>query len=105
MPHETVTVNVALPARRYSRPYAITLSDVITDRNLQRDRRPYRWIQNLGADGLVMIAWEPDGSLQAVQVNKGVVLEMGYCMHAMSTGTTAGGPIIGFAAVEGRDVS
>lgn len=101
MAHENSTVNAALPARRWTRPYAITLSDVVADRNLTRGGRPYLFIENVGTSGLVMISWF-DGSLVDLYMNQGKVLEGGLWFHAMSTGTAVGVDLRGYVGMEGR---
>lgn len=85
------TINTAIPHRRYSRPYAITLSDTLADRNLQRNGIPFLFLQNVGTSGLVMIAWEPDGTLVDVYLSQGQILELGLPRHAKATGGTAVG--------------
>ncbi len=101
MAHITTTITKALPHRRYSRPYVVTPSDVITDKNLQRDGVPFRWLQNCGADGMCMISWF-DGTLVDIYVAKGIVIELGLPVHLMTTGTTAAGPFRGFVGIPGE---
>ncbi len=90
------TVNRGLPARRWTRPYAVTLSDVTADKNLQRDGKPYLYLQNVGTAGKVMITWEPDGTAVDIYLGTGEVLEGGLYAHAKTTGTTAGVDLRGF---------
>lgn len=95
-------INARVPNRRWSRPYAITVSDTIASANLKRNGVPFKWIQNLGTGGLVMIAWQPDGALLDVYLAQGEIMEMGLPLHLMSTGTTAVGPFRGFLGIEGN---
>lgn len=101
--HDTLTVNAPLPARRWSRPVAITLSDTNTDRNLQLNGKvPYRYIQNVGTSGVVQMTWEPDNStVVALYIAQGEVIEGGYWVNARSTSTTGGVSLLGFIGVEG----
>lgn len=95
-------INVPMPAnRRYSRPYPITPSNVVTDKNLQRNGVPFLYLQNLGAGGVCNIAWEPDATEVTVYLGEGQVLELGHPRHLKTTGTTAAGPFRGFLGVEG----
>lgn len=105
MASETWTVNTKLPARRWSRPYAITLSDTNTDRNLQYNAKvPFRYLQNTGTSGDVAMTWEPDNSaVVTIYLAQGQVIEGGYWCNARSAGTTAGVELIGFLGVEGVD--
>jgi hypothetical protein len=93
-------INAKVPARRYSRPYAITPSDTVTDLNLQRNGVPFKWLQNCGAGGMVMITWL-DGTLMDVYLAQGQVIELGLPKHLMSTGTTAAGPFRAFLGMDG----
>lgn len=96
------TINTALPSnRRYSRPYAITTSDVITEKNLQRNGVPYLYLQNLGAGGVCAIVWEPAAVEVTIYLGEGQVIELGHPRHLKTTGTTAAGPFRGFLGVEG----
>lgn len=88
--HDVYTVNAATPWRRWWRPYVITLSDVVTDKNLQVNSQPYRFIQNTGAAGLVVIAWEPDATEVSIFLGQGEILEGGLWRHAKTTGSTVG---------------
>lgn len=96
-----MSVNQALPRRSWTRPYAITLSDTVADKNLQRDGRPYRFIQNIGTAGKVMIAWETAGDEVDIYIGVGIVLEGGLWRHAKTTGTGAGVDLRGFVGTEG----
>lgn len=94
------SINTALPSnRRYSRPYPITLSDTVADRNLQRNGVPYLYLQNLGAAGLCNIAWEPSATEVTVYLDQGQILELGHPRHLKTTGTTAAGPFRGFVGI------
>lgn len=99
--HDTLTYNPPVPKRRWSRPYAVTLSNTVADQNLIRDGRPYRYLQNVGTSGLVMIAWHPDDSLVDIWLNQGAEIEGGYWRHAKILGTTAGVDLRGFVGIEG----
>lgn len=97
----TDTINVASPSRRYSRPYAITISDTIANNNLKRNGVPFLFIQNLGTGGLVNILWE-DGTEVTIGLGQFQVMEGGFYRHAKSTGTTTPGTgviLIGFLGV------
>lgn len=96
------TINPKMPIRRWSRPYAITLSDVVADKNLQRNGVPYRYIQNIGVAGVVMIAWEPAAVEESIYLGVGQDFEGGLWLHAKTTGTTAGVVLRGFVGMEGR---
>lgn len=100
------TITKALPARRWSRPYAIVLSDVVTDANLRRDGVPYKYLQNVGTSGLVMIAWGPNTTtfdLVDIYLGQGVVMEMGcFLVHAKTTGTAVGVALRGFVGISGE---
>lgn len=93
-----VVVNEKLPVdRSYSRPYAITLSNTVADRNLQRNGIPYRYVQNIGTGGKVMIAWGPSDTLVDVYVATGAALELGVqARHAKILGTDVGVDLRGF---------
>lgn len=96
------SINKALPSnRRYSRPYPITLSDTVADKNLQRNGVPYLYLQNLGTGGLCAIVWEPSATEVTIYLGQGQVIELGYPQHLKTTGTTAAGPFRGFLGVEG----
>lgn len=93
------TINVAVPTRRWARPYAITLSDVVADQNLKRNGTPYLFIQNVGTAGKVMIAWETSAAEVDIYLNTGEVIEGGLWRHAKTTGTGAGVDLRGFLGV------
>ena len=96
------TVNARVPIRRWARPYAVTLSDVNTDRNLQRNSVPFKYLQNAGTSGLVNIFWE-DGTTIDIYLSQGQVIEGGLWRHARTTGTGAGVSLRGFMGIEGMD--
>lgn len=96
------TINPAVPSRRWSRPYAITLSDTLADANLQRNGVPYKYLQNVGTAGKVMIAWSPDNTLVDQYLGTGQVLEGGLWVHAKTTGTGAGVDLRGLMGMEGN---
>lgn len=98
MAHDTVTRNIALPPRRWSRPYAIELSDTVADSNLQLNGSPYRWLQNVGTGGKVMISWY-DGTLVDIYLATGQEVEGGLWVHAKTTGTGAGVDLRGFVEI------
>lgn len=89
-------INVAIPSRRWSRPYAVTLSNDPADANLMRKGVPFLYLQNVGTAGLVMIAWEPDNSLLDIYLATGQVIEGGLWRHAKILDTTAGVSLRGF---------
>jgi hypothetical protein len=93
------TINAKIPNRRWSRPYAVTLSDTVADANLQHGACPFKYIQNVGTAGLVMISWS-DGTLIDVYLAQGQVLEGGLWVNAMITGTAAGVTLRGFQGIE-----
>jgi hypothetical protein len=93
-------INPRVPARRWSRPYAITLSDILSEKNLQRNGSPYKYLQNVGTPGLVMIEWS-DGVLVDIYISQGQVIEGGLWRHAKSTGTAIGVALRGLLGVEG----
>jgi hypothetical protein len=98
------TVNRAILSRRWTRPYAITLSDTPATKNCQRDGRPYRWIQNVGTAGLVLFVWGPSGDTASLWFDKGFTMEMGSLLeHAMDAGTDAGVDLRGLVGMEGRE--
>lgn len=101
MAHETSSVNQARTSRRWTYAYAITLSDTVADANLQRDGRPYKFIQNIGTGGKVMIH-QDNGVAIDIYMSTGQDFEGGYWQHAMSTGTGAGVELRGFVGVENR---
>lgn len=97
-------VNVRVPNRRWWRPFAVTIDDTVSNRNLQRNNTPYKFIQNLGTGGLVNIAWEPDATEVTIYLSQGQILEGGLWRHAKSTGTTTPGTGVilrGFMGIEG----
>lgn len=96
---EVSVVNTRIPTRRWSRPYAITLSNTVTDFNLQRNGLPYLFIQNIGTAGKVMIAWQPDNTLVDIYLGTGEVLEGGLWRHAKILGTDAGVDLRGFSGM------
>lgn len=95
----TDTINPAVPTRRYSRPYTITLSDTVADQNLKRNGVPFLFLQNAGTAGKVMIAWEPSAVEVDIYLNTGEVIEGGLWRHAKTTGTGAGVDLRGFLGV------
>lgn len=101
MAHDTLTSNVALPARRWTYPYVITLSDTNADANLQRNGRPYGWLQNVGTGGKVNIVWS-NGTTVDIYLATGQEIEGGLWVHARSTGTGVGVDLRGFVKVEGE---
>jgi hypothetical protein len=103
MAHDTWTLNYPLPARRYARPYTVSLSDTLTDANLQKNGTPFRYIQNTGTSGAVAIAWLPDNTVVNIYLSQGQVMEGGHWAHAKTTGTGAGVVLIGFLGIEGVD--
>lgn len=104
MATEVWTTNAKRPARCYGRPYAITLSDTLTEKNLLYNGVvPYRWIQNAGTAGLVNIAWAPNDDLVAVYLAAGQVIPGGHWQHAKDDGTAAGVVLVGFLGTEGVD--
>lgn len=104
MAHDSMTINPPSVSRRWSRAYAITLSDTNADRNLQYNGKfPYRYIQNVGTAGKALVTYEPDnatGTAVAVYLAQGQVLEGGHWVHARTTGTDAGVSLIGFVGCE-----
>lgn len=90
------SINVAVPTRRWSRPYAVTLSNTLTDRNLEHNGVPFLFIQNIGTAGKVMIAWAPDDTLVDIYLGAGEVLEGGIWRHAKILATTVGVDLRGF---------
>lgn len=96
----TTTINPKVPNRRWSRPYAITLSDTNTDANLKRNGLAYKYIQNVGTAGLVNIDWE-DGTTIDIYLVQGQVLEGGLWVHARTTGTGVGVSLRGLMGIEG----
>ena len=97
-------INVRVPNRRWSRPYTVTIDDTVSNRNLQRNQVPFKFIQNIGTGGLVNIAWEPDATEVTIYLSQGQILEGGLWRHAKATGTTTPGTGVvlrGFAGIEG----
>lgn len=94
-------INPKLPTRRWSRPYAITLSDTVADQNLKRNGTPFKYLQNVGTSGLVAIAWEPDATVVDLYLAQGEVIEGGLWRHAKTTGTAVGVALRGFVGIEG----
>lgn len=90
------TINVATPSRRWSRPYTVTLSDVVTEKNLQRNGVPFKYLQNVGTGGLINIAWEPGATEVDIYLAQGQVIEGGLWRHAKTTGTVVGAALRGF---------
>lgn len=102
--HDSMTISVGVPVRRWSRPYAITLSDTVADKNLQRNGTAYKYIQNVGTSGKVMIAWDSAGTILVdIYLATGQVFEGGLWYHAMSTDTTAGVDLRGLVGIDGSD--
>lgn len=102
-PHDSYQINSALPPRRWSRPYAITLSDTNTDRNMQRNRKSFRFVYNVGTGGKVMVTYEPDNDTATAEplwINQGAFVEGGLWVHARSTGATAGVELYGCDGME-----
>lgn len=98
-------INIRVPVRRWSRPFSVTISDTIADKNLQRNGTPYKYLQNLGTGGLVNIIWE-DASEVTIGMSQYQIIEGGLWRHAKSTGTTTPGTGIilrGFMGIEGAD--
>lgn len=101
MPDHTVTVSQGKPTRRWTKPVAITLSDVNADANLQTTGGvPYRFLQNVGTSGLVNIFWD-DGTTVDIYLSQGEVIEGGRWQHARTTGTAAGVALRGFVGMPG----
>lgn len=103
MAHDTYTINAALPARRWSRAYAITLSDTNSDKNLQRNGKSYRYIYNVGTSGKVVVTFEPDNATATavpIWINQGTFVEGGIWANARSTGATAGVELYGCDGME-----
>jgi hypothetical protein len=98
---ESTVSNPALPSRRWSRPYAITTSDVPADVNLIHNGRPFKYLQNVGTGGLVLIRWY-DGTDVGIYLAQGTVIEGGYWTHAFTTGTVGGADLRGFVGLEGQ---
>lgn len=93
-------INPKIPNRRWSRPYAITLSDTIANANLQRNSTPFKYLQNVGTAGLVMISWS-DGTLIDIYFTQGQILEGGLWVNAMATNSTVGATSLrGFLGIE-----
>jgi hypothetical protein len=95
-------VNAKNPLRRWSRPYDVTLSEVNSDRNLQRNLVAFKYLQNVGTSGLVNIVWE-DGTTIDIYLTQGQVIEGGLWRHARTTGTGVGVDLRGFMGIEGMD--
>lgn len=83
------TINEPLYPRRWSVAYEVTLSDTNTDKNLQRNGKPYPFIQNVGTSGLVNIYWN-NGTTVDIYLAQGTVIEGGQWVHARDDGTAAG---------------
>lgn len=90
-------INAKIPVRRWWRPFAITLSDVLSDTNLKRNGTPYLFLQNIGTSGAVAIAWETNDTVVNIYLSQGQVIEGGLWRHAKTTGTGAGVSLVGFA--------
>lgn len=101
-PDVTYTINRPDVWRPYTYVYAITLSNTVTDANLLRDGVPYRYIENIGTSGLVMIRWG-NGTDVAVWINQGSSFEGGLFTHAYNNagGTDAGVVLRGFVGMPG----
>lgn len=84
-----------LSRRRWSVVYEVTLSDTNSEKNLQRNGKPYPFIQNVGTSGLVMIVWD-NGTTVDLYLGQGVVMEGGQWVHARTTDTTAGVDLRGY---------
>lgn len=102
MAEYSVSVNKPLPPRRWSRPFAITLSDTNSEKNLQYNSQvPYRYLHNAGTGGVVQITYEPDNStVLPLYIPQGGVVEGGHWVHARSTDTAAGVELYGFLGQE-----
>jgi hypothetical protein len=98
--HDVSTVNPGRRPRRWTYAYPITLSDTVADKNLQRDSRPYKFVQNTGTSGIVRI-YQDNGTTVDIYLSTGQDFEGGYWQHAQTTGTTAGVTLVGFVGVEG----
>lgn len=99
----TTTINVRMPNRRWSRPFDINITDTVTDKNLQHNSVPFKYIQNVGTSGGVVILWEPDGVIVDIYLSQGQVIEGGLWRHARAAGTGVGVDLRGFLGIEGRD--
>lgn len=98
---ETMTLNKPWPARRWSRPYEVTLDNTISNANLQIAGLPFRYIQNVGTAGAVVIAWGDALDEVTIYLAQGQVMEGGHWVHAKLAGTDAGVVLRGFRGVEG----
>ena len=68
---------------------------------MQVNRKPFRYVQNIGTGGVIQMTWEPDNSaVIPIYLSQGEVMEMGYPCHARSTDTTAGVSLVGFIGIE-----
>lgn len=100
---DTYTVNKLVPARRWTYPIAITLSDTNSDKNLQVNGIPYKYIQNVGTGGLVNIYWM-DGTTVDIYLATGQEIEGGWWENARVTGTAAGVALRGFKGMAGLGI-
>lgn len=100
---DTYTVNQLVPARRWTYPREITLSDTNTDKNLQVQGIPYKYLQNVGTGGLVNIFWM-DGTTEDIYIAQGQVIEGGWWQNARITGTVGGASLRGFIGMAGLGV-
>lgn len=100
---DTYTINKLIPARRWTYPRAITLSDTNATANLQVNGTPYKYLQNVGTGGLVNIFWM-DGTTLDIYIAQGQVIEGGWWQHARTTGTVGGAALRGFIGMAGLGV-
>lgn len=100
---DSYTVNTLVPARRWTYPREITLSDTNSEKNLQVSGIPYKYLQNVGTGGLINIFWM-DGTTEDIYLAQGQVIEGGWWEHARTTGTVGGASLRGFIGMAGLGV-
>ena len=103
MGNDVYTINQLVPARRWTYPIAVVLSDTNTDKNLQVNGIPYKYIMNIGTSGNVNIFWM-DGTTVKIWLNQGQEIEGGWWQHARDADTDAGVELRGLIGMPGLGV-
>jgi len=87
--HVVTTFNTPRPRRAWSVAKAITPSDTNSQKNLEINGYPFRFIQNIGTSGAGDILWS-DGNVVSFWFTQGTVYEGGHWVHVRTTNLGAG---------------